>query len=65
MADYVELPVLFPTLRTASYTRCDHPRSDERTCLDCGAVQNATGAWIGGYLEYPRRPLRVYERRDG
>lgn len=50
------LPV-FPTLRSVGYTECAHPRHEDGACCDCGAV-NHDGHWVGGTLDYRRRPMR-------
>ena len=57
-----EIPVLFPTLRDAGYQRCEHPRVEKLECQDCGAIQHGT-SFVGGHLEFKRRPHR-YSRRD-
>ena len=48
------VPVLFPTLASAGYERCEHPREWQTLCQDCGAVRSSDG-WTGGSLDSPRQ----------
>jgi hypothetical protein len=64
-----DLPVIFPTLESAGYTSCAHPRVRVNTagdltkplteCMDCGAQGGHNGWATGGYLNWPRAPLYV------
>ena len=59
---YDEIEPIFPTLRSAGYHSCAHPRTEGDVCADCGAVhQGAT--WIGGHLESRRRIIHMERPR--
>lgn len=62
---YDEIPTLFKTLRSVGYTDCRHPRTDDdQACMDCGAVRHGS-SWIGGSLDFTRRPIRVFLKERG
>lgn len=53
--------VLFPTLRSVGYEKCEHPRISKTRCADCGALYRH-GEWFGGNLHTEREPLLVDAR---